>query len=436
MHFLKQDVTGGGAEHADPLSPGKEEEEYTVLRKAPEDNLISLSKLLEDIVVTPDLNIPQTIVESSDSMLGYTLKPIPADKEDLKKLDGAPVKKKVGRPLKLASALPKARPAVGRPPGPAVVATDEVQFVATLPRVAKTPLRIATRPASLASSPGPLLGPNMGHISVTKKREPAVVDANKARFLALKGLSLTGPSPTNKQNSSNLNNNKQLSSNKQKPMIQPNHSRGLPIPPQATRKGSQQRLSPYPQQQQQRMQQTRGIPYNPQPRTIGTPADILRALSAPAVQQSPARMPPHNRGMPPHSRGAPPPARAMPPYSRGVPPQARGVHSQPPQRNMVRRGQKIMSTGPDRRNLTPKAGPNQPRAWIDTPRPITNQPRAWANQKQSAISNTLRALNQNQGMSVSNQANLTRPLSRQPSGIPMGAKQNVPLGVTIAAPKS
>ena len=398
--------------------------------------MISLNTLLEDILVTPDLSIPPTIV---DSTLGYTLKPIPADKEDLKRMDGPPaIKKKVYRPLKLVSALPKARPAVGRPPGPAVVATDDVQFVATLPRVAKPPLRSATRQAPLASSPGQILGPNMGHISITKKREPAVVDANKARFLALKGLSLTGPSTTNKQNPPNLNNNKHvMSANKQKPMVQAN-SKGLPIQPQATRK---QRLAPYPQQNQQRMQQTRRIPYIPKPRTIGTPEDILRALSAPAaVQQSPGRMPPQNRGMPPHPRGAPPPARGMPPYSRGMPPQARGAHSQPPQRNMVRRGQKIMSTGPGRTNLTPKTGPIQPRAWIDTPRPATNQPQTWANQRQSAISNTLRALNQNQGMPVSNQAkavsNLTRPLSRQPSGVPMGAKQNVPLGVTIAAPKS
>ena len=224
-----------------------------------------------------------------------------------------------------------------------------------------------------------------------------------------------------------------MSANKQKTMVQAN-SKGLPIQPQATRKVSQQRLAPYPQQQQQRMQQTRRIPYNPKPRTIGTPEDILRALSAPAaVQQSSGRMPPQNRGMPPHPRGAPPPARGMPPYSRGMPPQARGAHSQPPQRNMVRRGQKIMSTGPDRRNLTPKAGPIQPRAWIDTPRPATNQPQTWANQRQSVISNTLRALNQNQGMPVSNQA---KAGSRQPSGVPMGAKQNVPLGVTIAAPKA
>ena len=408
-----------------------------MLRKTP-DEIIG-TRPIQDIVVTPDLNNiprPPTIVDASGSELGYTLKPIPADNEDLRRLD-APAKRKVGRPLKLpsglSSALSKARP-VGRPPGPLVVATDEVQFVARLPRVAQPPLRAAkTAPLPLST---PILGPNMGHVSVTKKRDPAVFDANKARFLARNGLSLT--SPTNKQNTP-VHVNKQVLGNKQPNSMRP------PSNPQETSRRRQQRPSPYPQQRLQQ-QQTRGTPHQIPAAgcTSGTPEDILRALSSsPAVQQSPSyrgnhmklpsgRMPPPNRSMPSQSRGMPPHARGMPPYSRGMPSQARGTRAPPG--GTMGRDQKIMPTGLGRRILAPKPGFNQPRARINqTARPSTNEPQGWANQKQSAVSNTLRALNQDRGMSVSN---LTRPLPRQPSGFPIGAKLNVPLGVTIAAPKS
>ena len=233
-------------------------------------------------------------------------------------------------------------------------------------------------------------------------------------------------------------------------MVQPNLMRP-PSNPQETSRRRQQRPSPYPQQGMQ--QKTRGTPRQIAAAgcTSGTPEDILRALSSsPAVQQSssyrgnhmkqPAgRMPPPNRSMPSQSRGMPPHARGMPPYSRGMPAQARGTRAPPG--GTMGLGQKVMPAGSDRRILAPKPGFNQPRARINqTARPSTNEPQGWANQKQSAVSNTLRALNQNRGMSVSKQAkavsNLTRPSSRQPSGFPIGAKLNFPLGVTIAAPKS
>ena len=109
-----------------------------------------------------------------------------------------------------------------QPPGPvALSSTDEIQIVSTnLPRVAPPPPTPLRDPLSLSA---PVLGPNLGNISITKKVEPKVVDANKARVLALNGLSLT-TSPTNKQNAPNLNKqnaanaNKQVFGNKQKPM--------------------------------------------------------------------------------------------------------------------------------------------------------------------------------------------------------------------------
>ena len=401
-----------------------------MLRKAPHQDLIG-TELLQDIFVSPaspDLNIPllPTIVDASGSALGYTLKPIP--KEDLRKVEVHPMKKKLGRPLKLpaglvSTGLPKARP-VGRPPGPLVAAMEEVQIVATLPRASPT-LPRATPPQTLPRSappplrapkpaPLPLPAPNLGKsISITKKMEPRVVDANKARFFAHNGLSLTG-SPTNKQNAPNVN--KQVSGNKQKTMLQPNSLR----PPsnfQATQKRGQQRRAPNPQQG---MQEIRGAPHQmPAPCTSGTPEDILRALSSsPAVQQ------PSFRG----SHMKPPNARGMPPYSRrGMPPQARGAR--PPPGSAVQRGQKMMPTGSNRRILATKPVSNpEPRAWIDGTRSSLNQPQSWAGQKQS---NTLRALNQNQAKTVSN-----LPLRRLQSGFPVGAKQNVPPGVTIAASKS
>ena len=341
----------------------------------PKSVAFSAIELLEDIIVTPGVLLP-TIVDASGSALGYTLKPIPAEREN-QFLQIQKTKKKVGRPVKLPSAF--SRP-VGRPVD---VAADDIQYVATLPRVAQAPLRPVSPP--LSRSPGPtMMGPN---ISISKTREPRVVDANKARLLVSQGLSMT-PSTANKQHSPLVN--------KQKAMIQPQPNQSL-----EARKRNQQRPVPFPQQQA-RMPKQRVAPYpSSTPCTIGTPEDILRSLSAPSAPHGGSHMKPPTGRTPPSSRGIPPLARGIPPSSRGRPYPARGLP--PPQRNLVSRGQKMMPTG---RTLTPNHARQNP-----------NHPRAWSGQNQSRGG-----------------LNLPRPVSRHP-GVPIGAKPNLPQGVTIAASK-